>query len=139
VADGDDLGHAFPITIVAFDMADEVADMVADLIVPIVDGKSAQDPVEVGCPITLVAADCSAKGDNSFLTSHPLARPDLNPQAVRDRLALPGRPHSAFVRSITAPDVAPFIEPTGRALVVGARVAILGSSATQALARGAIL
>jgi hypothetical protein len=63
----------------------------------------------------------------------------LNPQAVRDRLALPGRPHSAFVRSITAPDVAPFIEPTGRALVVGARVAILGSSATQALARGAIL
>ena len=33
VADGDDLGHAFPITIVAFDMADEVSDMVANLIV----------------------------------------------------------------------------------------------------------
>jgi hypothetical protein len=79
VADGDDLGHAFPITIVAFDMADEVSDMVANLIVLIVDGKGAQDPVEVGFPITLVAADGSAEGDDSFGTSHALARPDLDP------------------------------------------------------------
>src|ERR1700722_18159208 len=76
-------------------MADEIADMVADLIVLIVDWKGAQDPMEVGFPISLVAAHGSAKGDDSFGTPDALARPDLN-------------------------------APAGRALVVGARVAILG-------------
>src|SRR6516162_4853085 len=106
-------------------MADEVAHMVADLVILIVDGKSAQDPVEVGFPVPLVAAHGSAKGDDGFWTCDPLARPDLNPKASH-RLALPGRPHPAFVRSVAAPDVAPFLEPAGRAFVVGARVAILG-------------
>lgn len=106
-------------------MADEVADMVAYLVVLIVDGKSAQDPVEVGLPVSLVAADGSAKGDDSFRTSRALARPDFNAQAS-DRLALSGRPHPAFVGSVAAPDVAPLIEPAGRAFVFGARVAILG-------------
>ena len=125
MANGDKLGRAFPIATVGFDMADEVADMVTDLIVLIVDGKSAQDPVEVGFPVSLVAADGSAKGDDSFGTSHASARPDLDPQAVRDGLALPCHPHSACVRSIAAPDIAPLIEPAGRAFVVAGGVAIL--------------
>src|SRR5580693_160824 len=108
-------------------MADEVADMVTDLIVLIVDGKSAQDPVEVGFPVSLVAADGSAKGDDSFGTSDALARPDLNPEAVGDGLALRCHPHSACVCSIAAPYVAPFMEPAGRAFVVGARGAIRGA------------
>ena len=86
-------------------MADEIADMVADLLVLIVDGKSVQDPVEVGFPVSLVAADGSAKGDDSFRTSDALARPDLNSQAASDRFAWPGRPHSAFVRSTAAPGI----------------------------------
>src|SRR3984957_7061185 len=126
VANGDNLRRTRAVALVAFDMADEVSDMVADLLVLIVDGKSAQDPVEVGFPVSLVAADGSAKGDDSFGTSHALARPDLDPQAVRDTLALPGRQHSAFVRSIAAPDIAPLIEPAGCALAVGACAAILG-------------
>src|SRR5258708_3265420 len=106
-------------------MADEIADMVADLLILIVDGKGAQDPVEVGFPISLVAADGSAKGDDSFETSGALARPDLNAQAVRDTLALTGRLHSAFVGSTATPHGAPLIEPAGSASVVGARVTIL--------------
>ena len=126
MADGDDLGRTLPIALVAFDVADETADMVTDLIVLIVDGKGAQDPVEVRFPVSLVAADGSAKGDDRFGTSGALAGPDLNPQAPRDTTALPGRPHPAFVRSIAAPYVAPLIEPAGCALVVGAGGAILG-------------
>ena len=89
VADGGDLGRTRAIALVAFDMADEVAHLIADLIVLIVDGKSAQDPVEVGLPVSLVAADGSAKGDDGFRTSVALARPDLDPKAP-DRLAPPG-------------------------------------------------
>src|SRR6478672_4893464 len=81
--------------------------------------------MEVGFPISLVAANSSAKGDDSFGTSDALARPDLNPQAVPDTIALPCRSHSAFVRSIATPNVAPLMEPAGRAFVVGACVAIL--------------
>src|ERR1700678_34052 len=136
MADGNDLRGAFPIATVAFDVADEVADMVADLVVLIVDGEGAQDPVEVRFPVYLVAADGSAKGDDSFGTSGALARPDLNPQAP-NWLGLAGRPHPTRVWSVAAPDVAPFVEPTGNALVVGARLAILGIvDAAGAGARG---
>src|ERR1700722_13884040 len=126
MADGDNLGRALVVAFVAFDMADEIADMVPDLLVLIVDGKGAQDPVEVGFPISLVTAHGSAKGDDSFGTPDALARPDLNAQAVRDTLARTRRLHFAFVGSTATPHVAPLIEPAGRALVVGARVAILG-------------
>src|SRR5580704_10018367 len=108
-------------------MADEGADMVTDLIVLIVDGKSAKDPAEVGFPISLVAADGSAKGDDSFGTSDALARPDLNPQAPGARLPLPGGSDSAFIRTFATPDIAPLLEPAGRAFVVGARGAIRGA------------
>src|ERR1700722_11763050 len=115
MADGDNLGFSPAVAFVAFDMADEIADMVADFLVLIVDWKGAQDPVEVGFPVSLVAAHGSAKGDDSFETLDALARPDLNSQAASDRFAWPGRPHSAFVRSLAAPDVAPLTEPAGRA------------------------
>src|SRR5271163_1544432 len=117
-------------------MADKISDMVADLVVLIVDGKGAQDPVKVRFPVPLVAADGSAKGDDSFRTWDALARPDLDSQAC-NWLGLAGRPHPTRVRSVAAPDVAPFVEPTGNALVVGARVAILGIVDTaRAGARG---
>src|SRR5271166_5867570 len=125
MADRGNLGPTRSGALVAFDMGDEVAHMVADLIVLIVDGKSAQDPVEVGFPVSLVAPDGSAEGDDSFRTLDALAGPDLDPQAS-DGLALPGRPHLALVRSVATPDVAPFVKPAGRALVVRARLAILG-------------
>src|ERR1700734_4455202 len=88
-------------------MADEIADMVADLLVLIGDGKGAQDPVEVGFPISPVSANGSAKGDDSFATSDALARPDLNAQAIRDTLALTGRLHSTFVGPTATPYVGP--------------------------------
>src|ERR1700722_18126266 len=126
MADGDNLGFSPAVAFVAFDMADEIADMVADFLVLIVDWKGAQDPVEVGFPISLVAAHGSAKGDYSFRTPYALARPDLNAQAVRNTLARTSGLDSAFVGSTATPHVAPLIEPAGRALVVDARCAILG-------------
>src|SRR4029077_10730187 len=81
--------------------------------------------MEIEFPISLVAANGSAKGDDGFGTSDALARPDLNPQAVPDTIALPCRSHSAFVRSIATPNAAPLMEPASRAFVVGACVAIL--------------
>src|ERR1700722_10120749 len=125
MADGDNLGFSPAVAFVAFDMADEIADMVADFLVLIVDGKGAQDPLEFGFPISLVAAHGSAKGDDSFGTPDALARPDLNAQAVRDTLARTSGLHSTFVGSTATPHVAPLIEPAGRALVVDARCAIL--------------
>src|SRR5258708_31917414 len=110
---------------IAFDMGDEVANMVANLLVLIVDGKGAQDPMEVRFPISLVAAHGSTKGNDRFRTSGAPARPDLHPQAVRDTLALTGRLHSAFFFSIAAPYVAPLADPAGSASVAAARVPVL--------------
>ena len=139
VADGGDLGPTGAVAFVAFDMADEIVDMVAHLLVLVVDGKGAQDPVEVGFPVSLVAADCSAEGDDGFRTRGALARPDLDPQSAHG-LGLPCRPHSAFVRTIAAPDDSATRRASGpRAGRRRARRTPSGSSARHAAARGAIL
>ena len=78
VADGGDLSRSAPVARVAHDMVEEVADMVAHLVVLVVDGESAQNPVEVGFPVSFVPADGAAKGDDSFGTASAHARPDLD-------------------------------------------------------------
>ena len=110
MAGGGDLSRTRAAALVLFDMHDEVGDMVADPIVPISDVKSAQDPVELGFPVSLVTANAAAKRDDRFGISHHRARPDLDPK-VPDRLALLSRSHSAFVRSVSASDVALVVPP----------------------------
>src|SRR5208337_3226590 len=106
-------------------MLDEVADVVSDLIILVVNWKSAQYPMKIGFPVSLVAADRSAKRDDCLRTSRALPRPDLNAEAANG-FALTRRPHFARVRPVATPDVAPLIEPGGRALRILERVAVVG-------------